>query len=167
MIIILAGVAGSGKTTIGRLLAGQLGRQFIDGDDLHSSGSVDKMKRGIALTDSDRLPWLNAIATMISRLAAGGQSAIIACSALKKSYREILRGDNDNVLFVFLRGDFDLIEKRLRTRKEHFMQAGLLASQFADLEEPADALVVDISQAPTKIAEYIINKSGLRLKAEG
>jgi len=158
MLIIMTGVSGSGKTTIGRMLAEKLDRQFIDADDLHSEDAVNKMKNGIALTDDDRLPWLKTIRTIISKMLDGNINAIIACSALKKSYRQILRGDNDNVLFVFLKGDFDLVEKRLAQRKGHFMPASLLAGQFADLEEPADALVLDISQTPAEIARFIIDK---------
>ncbi|MFN2444548.1 MAG: gluconokinase [Vicinamibacterales bacterium] len=154
MIVILMGVAGSGKTTIGTLLADELGWPFLDGDDLHPPANIDKLRRGVALSDGDREPWLERLRSVIGETAARGESAVVACSALKATYRERLRIDG-SVIFVFLRGSYDLIEQRLREREGHFMSPQLLQSQFATLEEPADALVVDIDAPPRTIVDTI------------
>jgi len=130
------GVSGSGKTTIGRLLAQDLGWPFYDGDDFHPQANIDKMRQGIPLTDDDRDAWLTALRQQIETFIDNRQSAVLACSALKQAYRERLRGDRPEVRFIYLKGDYALIRQRLQGRQGHFMKADLLSSQFATLEEP-------------------------------
>ncbi|MHB8381142.1 MAG: gluconokinase [Candidatus Binataceae bacterium] len=155
MIVILMGVSGAGKTTIGRMLAGALGWDFRDGDDLHSVANREKMISGVALSDADRQPWLAAIRAMIDGYVARGQSAIVACSALKRSYREMLCGDPSKARFVWLDGAPELITRRLAARRGHFMRPELLASQFTDLEAPPDALRIEVSSPPAEIVAAI------------
>jgi len=155
MVVIVMGVSGAGKTTIGRMLAQSLGWEFRDGDDLHPAAKRDKMARGIALTDADRLPWLAAIRALIDDYLARAQSVVVACSALKHAYRNILIGDPARVHLVWLDGSRDLIERRIARRRGHFMPAGLLASQFADLEPPASAIRVEIAAPPAEIVGAI------------
>ena len=145
MIVVLMGVCGCGKTTVGRPLAQELGWTFVDADDLHPPANVAKMAGGIALTDEDRWPWYDRIVLELRRLADQGRHVVLACSALKQAYRDRLARAGD-VRFVYLKGDAVTIEPRLAGRKGHFMPASLLASQFAALEEPAGAIVVDIAQ---------------------
>ncbi|HOF89810.1 MAG TPA: gluconokinase, partial [Armatimonadota bacterium] len=143
MIILLMGVAGSGKTTVGRLLAAELDWAFFDADDLHPPVNIAKMARGDALTDADRGPWLDAIHALLRSLRASDTPAVIACSALKAAYRaRLLRGITDARL-VYLKGDPALIRPRMASREGHYMPVSLLDSQFAALEEPDDALVID------------------------
>jgi gluconokinase len=142
VIIILMGVAGAGKTTVGILLARELGWPFFDGDDFHSPGNVAKMRRGIPLTDADRAPWLEALRRLVDRLTEERRSAVIACSALKRAYRR-LAFRRPEVRIVYLKGEHAVVRRRVLTRREHFMKENLLASQFAALEEPEDALTVD------------------------
>ena len=145
MIALLMGVCGSGKSTVGRALAAALDWPFVDADTLHPPGNVAKMASGIPLTDEDRWPWFDRIVTEMRRYDASGEHVVIACSALKQAYRDRLaRGGL--VRFVYLKGDAAVIEPRLAARTGHFMPPALLASQFATLEEPADAIVVDIAQ---------------------
>jgi carbohydrate kinase (thermoresistant glucokinase family) len=139
------GVSGSGKTTVGEALARKLGWRFIDADDLHPPGNVAKMASGVALDDDDRWPWYDRIVAEMRRVSAGGQSTVVACSALKKAYRDRLAAGGD-VRVVYLKGDAATIEPRLKRRAGHFMPASLLPSQFATLQEPHDAIVVDIRQ---------------------
>jgi gluconokinase len=149
MIVVLMGVSGSGKTTVGRSLAAELGWTFLDADDFHPQASVEKMAAGIALTDADRLPWLDRLAEEIRWETARGRDVVLACSALKQVYRERLtQGARQDLVFVYLKGDATTIESRLASRSGHYMPASLLASQFAALEEPAGAIVVDIRQTP-------------------
>ncbi len=155
MIIIVMGVSGSGKTTIGRLLAKKLGWSFYEGDELHPPSNIEKMKHGIPLTDEDREPWLDKIQNLIEQLTLQHKQAVITCSALKESYRKKIKGNNQDVRFVYLKGDAALIASRMRRRHGHFMPPDLLASQFATLEEPKDAVSVDISPPPEKIVENI------------
>lgn len=155
MVVIVMGVSGSGKTTIGRRLADTLGWSFHEGDDLHPPANVRKMAAGIPLTDADRLPWLQALRALIERCLATGEDAAIACSALKVSYREILAGGLEGVRFVYLTGSRDLIRERLEQRQGHFMKAGLLDSQLAVLEPPSHALEVDVSGSPEEIVAEI------------
>lgn len=161
MILVLMGVSGSGKTTVGIALAERLGWPFVDGDDFHPPANVDKMARGAPLTDADRWPWLQTVRSFIDERIERGESTIIACSALKQAYRTVLRdGAEDAVRFVYLRGDFDLIRERMRRRKNHFFDADLLASQFDALEPPNsdDAITVDIDQPPDAIVDAIVDE---------
>lgn len=155
MIIILMGVSGSGKSTIGQNLATEVDWSFYDGDDFHPAANVKKMANGIALTDADRAGWLAALAQLIRQLDGAGKSGIIACSALKQRYREILQQDISNVQFVYLKGSYDLILQRLQARKSHFMRPELLQSQFDAMEEPGQALIIDIDQSPAIIISQI------------
>ena len=153
--MVVMGVAGSGKTMIGNELARRLGWEFVDGDWFHPAANVEKMHAGIPLTDEDRGPWLAAIARWIDEMRAGGRHGVVACSALKRRYRAVLIGQRPDVLLVYLRGDAELIARRIATRDEHFMPASLLASQFEALEEPvADehAITVSIDATPDEIA---------------
>lgn len=151
----MMGVSGSGKTTIGRLLAEQLRWQFLDGDDYHPAANKEKMRRGIPLTDSDRADWLATLALVIDDHLKREENLVLACSALKQSYRHILSAGDARVQFVFLKGDQDLIAARMRARPGHYMKASLLASQFATLEEPSDALVVDVTLPPEQIMRLV------------
>lgn len=160
MIVIVMGVVGAGKTTIGRMLAEQLGWTFADADDFHPQSNVDKISHGIALTDEDRRPWLEHLRAAIVDWIAQDRSVILACSALKRSYREGLEAGPD-VRFVYLKGSASLIAERLRQRHGHFAGEQILASQFADLEEPKDAVTVSISQTPEEIVSDIRQKLGL------
>ena len=160
MIVIIMGVTGAGKTTIGRLLAQQLGWKFADADDFHAATNKEKMAKGIGLTDADRKPWLHAIHNAMAQWEKDGQSAVLACSALKHSYRKILRQDIE-VRFVYLQGSAKLILERLQMRKGHYATGDLVASQFAALEEPRDAYVVDIGPDPETIVKEI--RSRLKL----
>jgi len=143
MIVVLMGVSGSGKTTVGRALAAALGWPFHDADAFHSPANIAKMASGQPLTDEDRWPWLDRMADAMRDILARGEHAVFACSALREAYRERLRRAGD-VRFVHLSGDYDTIAARLRLRRHEYMPSSLLASQFATLEIPEDALSVDI-----------------------
>jgi gluconokinase len=164
MIVILAGVSGSGKTTVGRLLAGRLGWPFADGDTFHTPASVAKMSAGNPLTDDDRWPWLAAVRAWIdARIAAGG-SGVVACSALRRRYRDFLLDGRPDVRLVFLDLTRDEGLARLQARHGHFFPARLLDSQFADLEPPAPdegALVLAARQSPDDLVEQIVRGLGL------
>jgi gluconokinase len=155
VIVIVMGVAGSGKTTVGRLLAETLGWSYCEGDALHPPANLEKMAAGIPLTDADRLPWLLELRARIERFLAAGKDAVIACSALKESYREILTGGFEGARFVHLTGSPALIRERLAHRTGHFMKAGMLDSQLAALEPPADAVEVDVAGRPEAIVAEI------------
>lgn len=155
MVIIIMGVAGSGKTTIGELLAERLNLPFYDGDLFHTQASIEKMRRAIPLTDQDRIPWLQSLAALVSE-SLKGKGAVIACSALKEKYRQILTENHiDSVRFVYLKGSKELIRKRMMYRKGHYMAPNLLESQFQALEEPENALIVSIDKTPEEICNII------------
>lgn len=156
-IFIVMGVSGCGKSTIGRLLADKLSLPFFDGDDFHPAENVRKMSRGEPLNDIDRQGWLNAL----NKLATdnSGQGAVIACSALKKVYRKVLRKSiEDFVRFVYLQGTFEEIHQRMQERKNHFMPVDLLRSQFKALEPPSEAITVSIHGLPEEILEDILDQ---------
>ena len=161
MIIILMGVSGSGKTTIGQRLAQALSWPFYDGDQFHPPANVARMQQGMPLTDEDRWPWLQALRARIETWVQQGVSAVLACSALKQAYREYLIIDEAEVRLVYLKGDYDLIHERLVQRQGHFMPLGLLASQFAALEEPEQGVVVDIVHPPETIVALIREHLGV------
>lgn len=163
MIVIVFGVSGAGKTTIGKLLAEQLGWQFYEADDFHPRANIEKMRSGRPLTDEDRWPWLERLREQIARSITAKDNAVLACSALKRAYRDRLRV-SDDVTFVFLRGDYALIAEQLRHRRGHFMNPELLRSQFADLEQPEpdeDVLTTELGRTPQELVEDI--KTKLRL----
>ena len=157
MIIVIIGVAGSGKTTIGTMLADAMNCPFLDGDSLHSKENIAKMSHGIPLTDADRAPWLAAIHARILNRFERGQDVVVGCSALKQRYRMVL-ADGVPITWVYLKGPFELIRTRLKHRPGHFMKADMLTSQFDALEEPSDALVVDVSAAPRVIVQRILSQ---------
>jgi gluconokinase len=161
MVVILMGVAGSGKTTVGELLARRLGWRFYDADDFHSAHSRDKMRRGEPLTEEDREPWLQALHELISRCEREHENAVLACSALKRAYRERLTEGSREVRLVYLKGPPDLIARRLAARHGHFFDPALLQSQFDALEEPSNALDADIAGTPEQIADAIVTGLGL------
>jgi gluconokinase len=157
VFVIIFGVSGAGKTTIGELLARQLGQHFYEADDFHSQANIEKMHRGIPLTDEDRWPWLERLRELIERSVAANESAVLACSALKRAYRECLRVNNQ-VKFVFLRGDYALVEEQVRRRHGHFVNPALLQSQFDDLEEPKpdeDTLTIELGRTPRELVDEI------------
>jgi carbohydrate kinase (thermoresistant glucokinase family) len=157
-IIYIMGVAGSGKTTIGKKLAEKLSMPFFDADDLHPASNIEKMKSGQPLNDEDRAAWLESV-NALAKDECLRHGAIIACSALKEKYRTALAKDvSIPVLWVFLRGDYDLLLKRLQERKDHFMGAGMLSSQFAALEAPVDALVADVLHSPEMIVDKLMSR---------
>jgi len=160
MIVIVMGVVGAGKTTVGRLLAEQLAWEFADADDFHPRSNVEKIRQGIALDDNDRRPWLESLRTAITHWIAEGHNVVLACSALKRTYRSELEVGPE-VRFVYLKGSADLIARRLRAREGHFAGEQILASQFADLEEPSGAVVAEINTAPPEIVARIREQLGL------
>jgi len=163
VVIIIFGVSGAGKTTVGKLLARELGWSFIEADDFHPAANIEKMRSGHALTDKDRWPWLEQLRQQIERSLSTGESSVLACSALKRAYRDRLRV-SDEIKLVLLRGDYALVEKQLRGRPGHFMNAALLQSQFDDLEEPQpheNVLTIELGRTPQEIVEEIKTKLNL------
>jgi carbohydrate kinase (thermoresistant glucokinase family) len=165
-VIVVMGVTGCGKSTVGRLLAERLGGSFAEGDAYHPPANVAKMARGEPLTDDDRGPWLDALAADIGRWLGAGETAVVGCSALKRAYRERLHGGREAVCFVHLTGDPALIRERMSARQGHYMPVSLLPSQLATLEPPAageGAIVVDVAGTPESIVEEVLR----RLRAGG
>jgi gluconokinase len=162
-MVIVFGVSGAGKTTVGKLLAEDLGWRFYEADDFHPRANIDKMRRAIPLTDQDRWAWLDSLREQIKKCVEARENAVLACSALKRAYREHLRVSGE-VKFVFLRGDYALIAPHLRHRRGHFMNPELLRSQFADLEEPGpgeNVVTIELGRTPHELVEEI--KTKLRL----
>jgi carbohydrate kinase (thermoresistant glucokinase family) len=163
-IVVIMGVSGSGKSTVGAMLAARLRWEFTDGDWFHPASNVEKMHKGIPLTDDDRRPWLDAIAAWIDKTRRSGGHSVLACSALKRRYRDVLIGDRPDVRLVFLKGDEALIARRIATRHEHFMPPGLLHSQFEALEEPTpdeNPVIVSIEPSPREIVAQIVSALNL------
>jgi gluconokinase len=164
VVLVVMGVSGCGKTTVAALLAGRLGWPFEEGDALHPPSNIEKMKAGHPLTDDDRGPWLEKVAEWVEERLDAGESGLITCSALKRSYREVINRRGSGVMFVYLAGSRETVATRLAARHGHFMPASLLDSQFADLEEPTSdepEIRVDIGPAPGVIAQGIVNDLGL------
>ena len=157
MLWIIMGVAGSGKSTIGTMLSQRTGWVFYEGDNFHPPENVEKMSRGIPLNDEDRLPWLLALRDLIDEVLSNQSHAIIACSALKAAYRELLQGEHKEIFWVYLKGDYAQIWSRMQQRQGHFMKAQMLRSQFETLEEPEKALTVSIAESPEVIVNQIVN----------
>lgn len=168
VVVVLMGVSGSGKSTIGERLAADLGCAFLEGDDFHPAANVAKMKKGIALTTADRRPWLSGIAAKIDELLLAKRSAVFSCSALQRGYRDIIIGNRRHVALVYLKGSYDLIMRRLEGRHGHFMPASLLKSQFDTLEEPAPdehPIVAEIALTPPEICAVIMRQLEMRFGA--
>ena len=157
MIILLMGVTASGKSTVGKRLALELGWRFLEGDDFHSPENVEKLRQGEPLNDEDRKPWLEAIRGAIRTAIDRGENAVIACSALKEPYRRMLQ-ESEQVIFVYLKATIPLIQERLKRRVGHFMNPNLIHSQFDTLEEPEDALQIDAGSTPAEIVQVIRNR---------
>jgi len=170
--VVIMGVSGSGKTTIGELLSARLGCDFIDADSLHPAENREKLRNGIPLTDDDRWPWLEAVRNCIKERTDEGKSIVVACSALKQAYRDFLaeggqkatnQERSHDIQFVYLSGDISTIRERREKRRGHFMNPSLLESQFATLEPPVEAIVVDVDWAPEEIIRVVL----MRLKGGG
>ncbi len=155
MVIVLMGVSGCGKTTVGEVLAGQLHWTFLDADNFHPPENKEKMRKAVPLTDDDRIPWLQALAARIVSANKTGENCVLACSALKRSYRQMIRGEETNVNFVYLKGPEELIADRLEKRTHEYMNPALLKSQFNTLEEPNNAVYVTIDKGPDAIVSEI------------
>lgn len=164
MILIVMGVSGCGKTTMGEMLAARLNCDFADADSFHSQANKDKMHKGIPLTDEDRWPWLNAIRASVEQKQAVGGSHVYACSALKQVYRDILRKGDKDVTFVYLKGSVELLQERIKTRKGHFFDPALLQSQLDTLEPPGpdEAIEVDIALTPEQIVDTVMKEMAER-----
>ena len=168
--IVVMGVSGAGKSTVGQLIAARLDCPFRDADSFHPQANIDKMSKGLPLTDEDRRPWLAAIAQWIDERLAAGECGIVSCSALKRAYRRIIVGERAGVRLVYLKGDMELIGDRLSRRRNHFMPPALLRSQFDALEEPQSderALSVPISLTPRRVVEAIMQELKLAALARG
>jgi gluconokinase len=161
LVLIFMGVSGSGKTTVGTLFARKTGAIFFEGDEFHPPGNIEKMRCGIPLTDEDRVQWLRALRQIIARSLDRGTFTVVACSALKAAYREVLEGGDARVQFVHLTGPRVLIEARLKARKNHFMPPTLLDSQLAALEPPADALTFSCEKSPEAIVAALLQARGM------
>jgi gluconokinase len=169
VVLVVMGVSGCGKTTVAAILAGRLRWAFGEGDALHPQSNVDKMAAGHPLTDADRAPWLKMVADWVGHRLDSGENGVITCSALKLSYRELIRAGRSGVIFVYLAGSRETIASRLTARHGHFMPSSLLDSQFADLEEPGSdeaAIRVDVGPTPASIAQTVMEKLGLSAGVE-
>ena len=155
-VVVVMGVSGAGKTTVGSMLAERLGWEFADADDYHPPANVAKMASGQPLNDADRAPWLQALQELSATKLSQNRSLVLACSALKASYRDVIAAGDPRIRFVFLHGSFELIQARLQERSGHYMPAALLRSQFDALEEPDDAMILDIGPPPTDLVATII-----------
>jgi gluconokinase len=155
---IVMGVSGSGKTQVGKTLAGQLGWDFYDADDFHPPENVAKMASGIPLTDADRAPWLATLHELISSCLIRNRPGVLACSALKEHYRRQLLEGNEHVQLIYLKGSYELIWSRMVVRKEHYMQPRMLQSQFDALEEPTNAWMIDVSKSVDEILQEILKR---------
>jgi gluconokinase len=155
MVIILIGVSGCGKTTIGIKLSKRVGCLFLDGDDFHPEANIKKMSDSVPLTEEDRVPWLNTLRCNIEQCLDSGDHLVLACSALSRHSRDMLRGNSDDVRFVYLQGSKELIGQRLKNREGHFMSPDLLDSQFDVLQEPDSAIVVSIALSPQEIIAQV------------
>ncbi len=164
-MIVMMGVAGAGKTTVGRLLASQLGWDFKDADDYHSAANVEKMRSGIPLTDADRDPWLSTLRALIGDWIKAGKNAVLACSALKRGYRAPLRVGPE-VKFVYLKVAKEVLRQRLKARHGHYMTESMLASQLETLEEPEHATVIEAGATPEEIVDGIRTQLGVTAKSE-
>jgi len=165
VVVVMMGVSGSGKSTVAALLAAALGCQFQEGDDLHPRANVEKMRSGTPLTDADRMPWLRKIAEEIDGWRRRGECGVVTCSALKRSYRDIIIGDRHDVALVYMKGSRELIHQRMVSRHEHFMPVALLDSQFATLEEPTPnerPIIADVSGKPADIVHEIVRRLEIR-----
>jgi len=161
MLTIVMGVTGVGKTTVGTLLADKTGWPLYDADDYHSAANVEKMRAGIPLTDEDRWPWLDRLNALLRAADARGESAILACSALKQRYRDRLEQGLRGVRWIYLKGDMQLIRSRLEQRRGHYMNPGLLQSQFDALEPPLGALIIDVNDEPATLAQRVLLALGI------
>lgn len=163
MILIAMGVSGAGKSLIGEMLAERLSCSYTDGDAFHSAANKEKMHHGIPLTDEDRWPWLRTIRAAIEEKQRAGETAVFTCSSLKRSYREVLRGADTDVRFVYLKGSFEVLQERLKSRTGHFFDPSLLKSQLDTLEEPGpdEAIEVSIELTPEQIVDQVMLKIGL------
>ncbi|AQQ41487.1 MULTISPECIES: gluconokinase [Burkholderia] len=163
MILIAMGVSGAGKSLIGEMLAERLSCSYTDGDAFHSAANKEKMHHGIPLTDEDRWPWLRTIRAAIEEKQHAGETAVFTCSSLKRSYREVLRGADTDVRFVYLKGSFEVLQERLKSRTGHFFDPSLLKSQLDTLEEPGpdEAIEVSIELTPEQIVDQVMLKIGL------
>ena len=157
MIVLVMGTTGAGKTSVGKLVAQNLGWIFLDADDFHPAANIEKMKHGIPLTDADRGPWLRAIHAELARQSDAGQNCVLACSALKKSYRETI-GAGLAMKIVYLKGSYEEMRAHILARHGHFAGEAILAGQFADLEEPSGAIVVSVRHAPEEIAREVFRE---------